>query len=80
MLSLIPALLNALIAIPKIADSVNAVVTQITLWYVQRQQAAVLSSIADAAAFAAKAQTDDDRYKAAQMWQDALTKPRTTTI
>lgn len=68
-------ILNALIAIPKIAGYVESAVQQIVLWYVQRQTAANLAAISDAAALSAHAQTDEDRYAAAKAWQDALSRP-----
>ena len=70
------ALLNALAAIPAIAGYLNQVIQTIALWYVQKQQTDALSAIADAAAFAARAQSDDDRYAAAQKWRDALSRAR----
>lgn len=73
---MITTILNALIAIPKIAGYVQSAVQTIVLWYVQRQNNQTLQSIADAAALSARAQTDGDRYAAAQAWQTALTKPR----
>lgn len=37
-----------------------------------------LTNIADAAALAARAKTDEDRYAAAAKWQAALSQPRQT--
>lgn len=71
-------ILNALIAIPKIAGYVESAVQQIVLWYVQRQTAANLSAIADAAALSAHAKTEEDRYAAALSWQKALSRPSVT--
>ena len=75
---MIVTILNALIAIPKIADLVMSAVSQIVSWYVQKQTSDTLAAISDAAAFAARAQTDDDRMQAAQKWRDALSNPRWT--
>lgn len=72
------AILNALVAIPKIADLVMQTVSAIVNWYVQKQTADTLAMIADAAAFSARAQTDDERYKAAEKWRTALSRPRYT--
>jgi hypothetical protein len=69
-------ILNALIAIPKIVGYVEQFASQVTLWWVQRQTTATLSQIADAAALAAHAQTDGDRYAASQAWEKALSNPR----
>lgn len=77
---MIVTILNALIAIPKIAGYVESAVQQIVLWYVQRQTAANLAAISDAAALAAKAQTDEDRYAAAKSWQDALSSSSVSSV
>jgi len=58
-----------------IADEIGAA---ITLWYCQRAQTQTLSAIADAAALAAHATTDEERYAAADAWQKALSRPRIT--
>ena len=71
------AIFNGLAAIPKIAGYVESFAAAVTSWYCQRQTAATLSQIADAAALAAGASTDADRFKAAQAWQTALSRPRT---
>ena len=75
---MIVSILNALTAIPQILGYVEAFAAAVTGWYVQRQKAETLSKIADAAALAARAQTDQDRYAAAQAWQVALARPRIT--
>lgn len=72
-------ILNALIAIPQIAGYVETFASTVVLWYVQRQNNTTLSQIADAAALAGRAQTDADRYAAAQAWQTALTRSRVST-
>lgn len=75
-MTLLIAVLDALAAIPAIAGYVNQVIQAVIGWYVARQQADALAAIADAAAFAARAQTDEDRYAAAKKWQQALSHPR----
>lgn len=75
---MITTILDALIAIPKIAGYVETAVSAIVLWYCQRATNQTLSAIADAAALAAKASTDAERYAAAQAWQKALSSPRVT--
>lgn len=69
-------LLNALVAVPKLVGYVESAVSAVVAWYVGRQQASTLAAIADAAAFAARAKSDEDRYAAAQKWRDALSRPR----
>lgn len=73
---MIIAVLNALIAIPRIAGLVQMVVQTIVSWYMQKQTSEALSAIADAAALGARAQTDADRYAAALAWKTALSKSR----
>lgn len=73
---MILAILNALVAIPKIAGYVEQAVGQIVLWYVQRANNQTLSAIADASALASRAKSDEERYAAAQKWQEALSRPR----
>lgn len=70
------AILNAIAALPKLLGYVQSFAAQVTLWYVQHQNNETLAAIADAAALASRAQTDDERYQAAQKWQDALTRSR----
>ncbi len=78
-LSLIPALLDALVAIPKIGAMVTSACGAIASWWVQRQTQATLADIANAAALTARAQTDADRYAAADAWQKALQNSRVST-
>jgi hypothetical protein len=71
-------ILNALIAIPKIAGYIEAFAAAVTNWYVQRQTSQTLAAIANAADLAASAQTQEQRYAAAQAWETALSRPRVT--
>lgn len=75
-LAFVTAILNALIAIPKIGDMVSSIVDAIVTWWASRQTGETLVAIADAAALSARAQTDADRYAAAEAWQKALSRPR----
>ena len=77
-MALVLAILNALVAIPKIAGYVESLAAAITSWYVNRQTSQNLQAIADAAAFAASAKTDSDKFLAAQKWQSALSRPNVT--
>jgi hypothetical protein len=72
----IGSILSALAAIPKILGYVETFASAVTLWYCQRATNQTLQAISDAAALAAKASTDAERYAAAQAWQQALSKPR----
>lgn len=73
---MIMTILSALVAIPQIAGYVQAFVSQIILWYVQNSTNQTLSQIADAAALASKATTDEERFAAAEAWRSALNRPR----
>ena len=77
-MTLVMAILNGLVAIPKIAGYVEAFASAVTLWFVQRQNNQTLSLISDAAALAGKAQSDADRYAAAKNWQAVLSRPRSS--
>lgn len=70
------SILNALIAIPKIAGYIEAFCSQLITWWIQRQTNQTLSLISDAAAMGARAKTDEERMAAAQAWQKALSRPR----
>lgn len=72
------AILNALAAIPAILGYVESFAAVVTLWYCQRQTNETLTEIADAAALAANAKTDSDKFAAADAWAKALSRPRVT--
>ena len=72
----IGAILSALAAIPSIFGYVESFCQAVVQWYVARQNAETLGMISDAAALAARAETDEDRYKAADAWAAALKRPR----
>lgn len=74
--SVLLAIFRAIAATKALADYAKAFAAEIVLWYVERERADALSKIADAAALAARAQTDEERYHAAQKWQEALNRPR----
>lgn len=76
--AIVLAVLNAIAAIPKIAAYVEQIIAVAMGWYVARQKRDTLVMIADAAAFAARAETEDDRYLAAQKWIAALSRPRSS--
>ena len=75
-MTIIMALLSALAAVPGILKYLESFASAVTLWHIQRQNNETLSKIADAAAFTARAKTDEDRYKAAEAWQAALSRSR----
>ena len=75
----IGTILSALAALPQILGYVESFASAVTLWFVQRQNNETLSAIADAAALASKATDDASRYAAAQAWQSALSRARSTS-
>ncbi len=77
-MSIVVTILNALAAIPQILGYVEKFASAVTAWYCQRATNETLQAISDAAALAARATTDAERYAAAQAWQAALSTPRIT--
>jgi len=75
-MSFIVSLLNALVAIPKIAGYVEAFASWVATWYVNRLKQEQLTKIIDAASLAARAETQEERYVAAEAWRTALSAPR----
>ena len=73
---MIIAILEALIAIPKIAGIVQGMISQVVYWWILKQKTDVLAAIADAAAMTAMAESDEDRFQAAATWQAVLKKSR----
>lgn len=73
------AIFTALANIKAIAGYCEEFAGALALWYIQRQKTETLAQIADAAAMAARAETDEDRYAAAAAWQKALSRPRSST-
>lgn len=73
------AILSAISAIPKIGAMIENFVTQLTNWWVQRQNSATLAQIADACNVSINAKTDEDRYAAAAAWQKAFSNPRVSS-
>lgn len=70
------SLFTAIANVKQLAEYADKFASMIMLWYVQSSQSATLSQIADAAAMSARAQTQEDRFKAAEAWQRALSRPR----
>ena len=77
-MTLVIAILQALVALPKIGELVNGWLAQIIAWYISSQNERNAQAIADAAAFSLRAQTKEDRLAAAKKWQDALSRRSTT--
>lgn len=73
------AILNAIAAIPALLGYVEKFAAQCALWWIQRQKAESLAAVSDAAALAARATTDEERYKATDAWHHALGLPRVTS-
>jgi len=73
---MIIAILEALIALPKIGQLVVMFCTNIAAWWVSRQQETTYHEIINAAALSARAKNQEDRVKALQMWRSVLSRPR----
>lgn len=73
------SIFTALADIKAIGDYILQFSAMITVWYCQRQNSETLSQIADAAALAARAETDEERYKAADAWHVALSRSRVSS-
>ena len=66
----------ALVALIKAIPAIERMFQQLISLYITTQTQIVRSRIADAAALAARAQTDDERYKASDAWVDAMSSAR----
>ncbi len=70
--SVFSAIVGAIKAVPII----DGWFQQLMAVWMNGQTNATLANIADAAAFAARAETDEQRYQAAEKWRQALMRPR----
>lgn len=70
--------ISAILSIIKAIPTVDSWFQQLMAAYVLQQQAETLSAISDAAALAARATTDEERFAAALAWKNALSRPRVT--
>ena len=68
--------ITALIAVIKAIPALESLFQSLISEYVRGQTASTLSKIADAAALAARATTDEERYAASAAWQLALQRTR----
>ena len=76
MIEFLIGLFAAIAALPKLAGYAERFAQGVMAWYVNRANDKTLAQIAEAAAFAARAETADDRRKALDMWSDALGRSR----
>lgn len=70
--SVITTIVAAIKAIPIIDKWFQMLISA----YLTSQTNETKAHIVDAAAFAARAKTDEERYEASQKWQDALSRTR----
>lgn len=75
-MAFVVALLNALVAIPKIAAYVEMVIDGIVQWQIQRKKAETLAALSDAIALVARAKSQEERYAAAKKLQEAMAAGR----
>ena len=73
---MIIAILEALVALPKIGQLVMMFCSTVSAWWLSKQQERTYHEIINAAAWSARAQTQEDRIKALQMWRAVLDRPR----
>ena len=69
-------LFNALGNIKALAGLLESIYTAAIVMYAKNATKDTLSKIADAAAMQARAENQDDRYKALDAWRAALSRPR----
>jgi len=70
------AIFSAIAGLIKSIPIVDSWLQQLIAAWMALQTKETLSEITDAAALAARAVTDADRYKASAAWQKALQRPR----
>lgn len=71
-MTIVSALVGLIRAIPIIDGWFQSILT----YYITTVQNDTLSKISDAAAFAARAKTDEERYEASEKWRLALAHVR----
>jgi hypothetical protein len=69
-------LFQSIANIKQLAAYAEEFAAAVMLWYVQRATSETLAGIADAAAAGARSQTKEERFKAADLWQQALSRKR----
>lgn len=72
--SFITTLLGVVIALPKIGEQVKQIVGLVVAWWMSIQDEKTAHAIADAAAFALRAKTQEERYEASERWKAALSR------
>lgn len=70
------AIIGGVIAFFKAIPVFDKWLQQLIVAYIMSQAQATRAEIVDAAALAARAVTDDERYKASAKWQEAFQRPR----
>lgn len=73
---MIITIIEGLIALPKIGIMISSVIAEIVGWWIQRQKKETLALIVDAAAKTAHAETAEERFRAAEMWQSVIQRTR----
>lgn len=74
MIATVIKILEAMIALPKIGEQIRELIGAVSAWFMSIQDEANAKKIADAAAFALRAKTEEERYAASQKWRDALSR------
>jgi len=73
---MIITIIEGLIALPKIGIMISSVIAEIVGWWIQRQKKETLALIIDAAAKTAHAETAEERFHAAELWQSVIQRSR----
>jgi hypothetical protein len=70
------SILGGIVALIKAIPILNSWFQQLMAKWMESQTQDTLDAISDAAAFAARASTQVERFEAAKRWQKALQRPR----
>lgn len=75
-LAFVKALLDAIAAVPVICKYVDQVIAAASTWYIARQDKSTLQDLRDATSFAINCKTTEERFQAAEKWQEAMYNKR----
>jgi phosphosulfolactate phosphohydrolase-like enzyme len=76
MIAIVTGIFTALANIKAIAGYVEQFASAVSVWWINRQHTETLSQIADAAAMASRAKSQEERIAAAEKWRQVLSRPR----
>lgn len=70
------SIFGGIVSLLKAIPIIDGWFRQFMAYYLAQQERATLAQIQDAAAASMRAQSDEERFKAARQWQAALSRPR----